>query len=127
MQKAVGFMDVVEVLKALSDETRIRILNLLYKDTLCVCDLEEVLKISQSNASRHITKLKTVRLVIGEKQAQWVYYRVDEQALEKYSFVKELLVEELDKSPQCQKDFGRLKKYRERGGGCERIVKIEDE
>jgi ArsR family transcriptional regulator len=120
-------MDVVEVLKALADETRIRILNLLHQETLCVCELEEILKISQSNASRHITKLKTVRLIIGEKHAQWVYYRVDEKTLEQYSFVKELLIEELDKSPKCQQDIGRLKKYRECGGSCERSVKIEDD
>ncbi|GMB00971.1 metalloregulator ArsR/SmtB family transcription factor [Pelosinus sp. IPA-1] len=117
-------MDIVEVLKALADETRIRILNILYKETLCVCDLEEILQISQSNASRHLTKLKNARLIIGEKQAQWVYYQVDEKILEKYSFLKELLAKELDKSPQCQKDLARLKKYRECGGSCERTVKI---
>ena len=120
-------MDVVEVLKALADETRIRILNVLYKETLCVCDLEEILKLSQSNASRHLTKLKNARLIIGEKQAQWVYYRVDKKILTKYSFVNELLAKELDKSPQCQKDFGRLKKYREGGGSCEKAVKIVDD
>jgi len=119
-------MDIVEVLKALADETRIRIFHLLHKETLCVCELEEILKISQSNASRHITKLKNVRLITGEKQAQWVYYQVDERILEKYPFLKALLENELDNSTQCQKDFGRLKKYRESGGSCERIVKIED-
>ncbi|MBP2627596.1 MAG: aseR 2 [Firmicutes bacterium] len=120
-------MDIIEVLKALADETRVRILNVLYKETLCVCDLEEILKISQSNASRHLAKLRNARLIISEKQAQWVYYRVDEKILERYSFLKELLAKELDKSPQCQKDFRRLKKYRDCGGSCERIVKIDDE
>lgn len=120
-------MDIVEIFKALADETRTRILNLLYRETLCVCDLEEILKLSQSNASRHLTKLKNARLIIGEKQAQWVYYQVDEKIIEKYSFVKELLAKELDKSPQCQKDLARLRKYRELGGSCEHTVKIGDE
>lgn len=120
-------MDIVEVLKALADETRIRILYLLSQETLCVCELEEILKISQSNASRHITKLKNVKLITGEKQAQWVYYHVDEKIFEKYSFLKELLAEELNKSQQCQKDFGRLKKYKESGGNCEQIVKMDEE
>jgi len=119
-------MDIVEVLKALADETRIRILYLLHKETLCVCELEEILKISQSNASRHITRLKNVRLITGEKQAQWVYYQVDEKILVKYSFVQALLTNELANSNQCQKDLGRLKKYRDSGGSCERIVKIKD-
>jgi len=119
-------MDIVEVLKALADETRMRILHLLHKETLCVCELVEVLKISQSNASRHITKLKNVRLITGEKQAQWVYYRVDDKTLEKYFFLQELLTNELAKSTQCQKDLSRLRKFREFGGSCERAVKLED-
>lgn len=120
-------MDIVEILKALADATRVRIINLLHCETLCVCDLEEILKISQSNASRHVTKLKNAKLITGEKQAQWIYYRVDEKMLERYSFLKELLSQELAKHTQCQKDMARLKKYRERGGSCEHVVKIEDE
>lgn len=120
-------MDIVGVLKALADETRIRILNLLYKETLCVCDIEEVLKISQSNASRHLTKLKNAKLITSEKKAQWVYYRVNEKIIKMYSFVGELLEQELGKNPQYQKDLARLKKYRECGGSCERTVKIDDE
>ncbi|MDF2572786.1 MAG: transcriptional regulator, ArsR family [Sporomusa sp.] len=120
-------MDIVEILKALADETRIRILNLLYKETLCVCDLEEILKLSQSNASRHITKLKNSKLIVGTKQAQWIYYRVDEKILDKYAFLKELLSKELENDPRCQKDMVRLKRYRELGGSCELTVKIGDD
>lgn len=120
-------MDIVEILKALADETRVRILNLLYSETLCVCDLEEILKLSQSNASRHVTKLKNAKLLISEKKAQWIYYRVDVKARERYPFLNELLSKELANDPQCQKDMVRLKKYRECGGDCEHVVKIEDD
>jgi ArsR family transcriptional regulator len=119
-------VDIVEIIKALADETRIRIMNLLYRDTFCVCDLEEILKLTQSNASRHITKLKQAKLIVGKKQAQWIYYRVDEKKLEQYAFIKELL-KELDNDPQCQKDLIRLKKYRDLGGSCEYSVKITDD
>lgn len=120
-------MDIVDILKALADETRIRILNLLYKQTLCVCDLEEILKLNQSNASRHITKLKNAKLITGQKQAQWIYYHVNKRILEEYTFVKELLTKEMEKDPQCQKDVVRLKKYKELGGSCELAVKIVDD
>ena len=120
-------MDIVEILKALADETRIRILNLLYREKLCVCDLEEILKLNQSNASRHITKLKQVKLIVGEKQAQWIYYRVNEKILEQYSFVRELLSKEMENDLQRQKDLVRLKRYRELGGCCELTVKIVDD
>ena len=64
----------VDVLKALSDETRLRILNLLYESELCVCDIMEILKISQAKASRHLIYLKNAGLVKDRKQAQWAYY-----------------------------------------------------
>lgn len=120
-------MDIVEILKALGDETRVRILNLLRKETLCVCDIEEILKISQSNASRHLAKLKIAKIITGEKKAQWVYYRVDEKIFGSYSFVNELLGKDLDRNSQCKKDLMRLKKYRELGGSCDQIVKIVDD
>jgi ArsR family transcriptional regulator, arsenate/arsenite/antimonite-responsive transcriptional repressor len=115
-------MDIMEILKALADETRIRILHLLHKDVLCVCDLEAILKLSQSNASRHLTKLKTARLITSDKQAQWVYYRLDEKTLRQYSFVRELLQQDLAGQVQCQNDLARLKMYREQGGNCDHSV-----
>lgn len=119
-------MEIVEIVKALSDATRLRILNLLNRETLCVCDLEAVLQISQSNASRHLTKLRQARLISSEKQAQWVYYRLDEACMAKYFFVRELLDRELVKEPACKADTDRLKIYRAMGGCCDRIVIIPD-
>ena len=120
-------MHVVEIVKALGDVTRLRMLNLFQQETLCVCDLEAVLHISQSNASRHLAKLRQAGLITGEKQAQWVYYRLDEASLARYPFVRELLTGGLAKEPVCQKDAARLKKYRELGGGCEQAVCLTDE
>jgi len=67
-------MELVEVLKALADPNRLRILNLLEDRTLCVCDLEEVLKLNQSNLSRHLAKLKQAGLVSARKQGLFIYY-----------------------------------------------------
>ena len=112
-------------MKALGDETRLRMLYLLYKETLCVCDLETVLQINQSNASRHLTKLKIARLVTGEKQAQWVYYRGNEEILNSCAFLADLLTKDLEHWPQSKKDLARLKKYRECGGNCDHQVMID--
>lgn len=62
------------MLKSLSDETRLRIINLLFDGELCVCDIMEVLQITQTKASRHLIYLKNAGLVNDRKQAQWVYY-----------------------------------------------------
>jgi len=67
-------MDVSDVMKALADPNRIRILNLLHDQTLCVCDLEAVLALNQSNLSRHLSKLKHAGLVRSEKKALFTYY-----------------------------------------------------
>jgi ArsR family transcriptional regulator len=67
-------LNVQTVLKALSDETRLRILNLLYEQELCVCDIMETLQISQTKASRHLGYMKNAGLLNDRKQAQWVHY-----------------------------------------------------
>lgn len=76
--------NIVDVLKALSDETRLRIMNLLYTKDLCVCDIVETLGITQTKASRHLKYLKNSGLVEDRKQAQWVYYSAVRSANNKF-------------------------------------------
>jgi len=61
-------MEIIEVLKALAHENRIRILNILAESELCVCELENIMQITQSNASRHLAELKQVNLINGRKK-----------------------------------------------------------
>ncbi len=66
--------------KALGDETRLRIVNLLgHYGQLCVCDIEQTLRISQSKASRHLGHLKHVGIVEDERDATWIYYRLSSE------------------------------------------------
>ena len=81
-------MEIVEILKALGDETRVRTLHLIQEKPLCVCEIQEILGISQSNTSRHLIKLKHAKLIRGDKKAQWVYYSLDSHTFEKYPFWK---------------------------------------
>jgi ArsR family transcriptional regulator, arsenate/arsenite/antimonite-responsive transcriptional repressor len=67
---------IADILKSLSDETRLRIINLLYVKELCVCDIIETLNITQTKASRHLQYLKNAGLVKDRKHAQWVYYSI---------------------------------------------------
>lgn len=48
----------LDILKALADETRLRILSQVLRGEMCVCEIEECLGLTQSNASRHLTTLK---------------------------------------------------------------------
>ena len=120
-------MDILAVLKALSDETRIRIVNVLRKDVLCVCDLEKILNISQSNASRHLAVLRRARLVTSEKKAQWVYFSLDQSLIDTHPFLKEILDNELEPVAIFRADLDRWKRYREMGGDCLHDVNLEGE
>lgn len=62
------------VFRAFADHTRLRILHLLTKGELCVCDLTEVLGAPQSKVSRHLGYLKRAGLVKDRKQGQWRHY-----------------------------------------------------
>ncbi len=82
-----------DVLKALSDETRLRILNLLYERELCVCDVMKILQISQAKASRHMIYLKNAGLAKDRKYAQWAYYSVHKN--ERLKFIDSLVYDNL--------------------------------
>jgi len=99
----------VDVLKALSDETRLRIVNLLYQQELCVCDIMETLKISQAKASRHLIYLKNAGLVKDRKHAQWVYYSLIKDPGLK--FIDSLVYENLKSIPLYQHDVGNLSQW----------------
>ena len=64
----------VDLFKALSDETRLRIVLLLSEKELCVCQIEAALVLSQVKVSRHLTILKYAGLVRCRKEGTWVYY-----------------------------------------------------
>lgn len=114
-------MDIVQILKALGDENRIRILNLLKGGELCVCEIEHILGITQSNASRHLNKLNILGIVICERKAQWVYYKLNKEILEQFPFIEELLNNEFNKIDICTHDIENLIVYKKSGITCENL------
>ena len=68
--------DLERVFKGLSDQNRLRILNLLIHGELCVCDIQFVLDSSQPNVSRHLTYLKNSGLVLDRREGARIYYRL---------------------------------------------------
>ena len=71
---------VSRLLKALADETRLRIVALLSHGELCVCHVQEALGLSQSNVSRHLAVLRAAGVVEDRRDGTWVYYRLVTQA-----------------------------------------------
>jgi ArsR family transcriptional regulator len=70
------------VLKALADPTRLKLLKLILAEELCVCELQELLQISQPAVSQHMAKLKTAGLVTERRAGMWTYYRGDADRLQ---------------------------------------------
>ena len=112
-------MELIDIIKALAHENRLRILNLLRKQSLCVCELRNIMNINQSNASRHLLKLKNAGLIENQKEAQWVYYQLNQKQIAKHSFIKELLDNEFDEHKLFLRDLYNLQLYKESKLSCE--------
>lgn len=111
----------IDQLKALADENRMRIVNLLLNEELCVCELETILDMSQSNTSRHLTKLKHASIISSSKDAQWVHYKVSKDFRLNHGEMVNYLKEMLSKEEPYVTDFNKLRKYNELGLSCKDI------
>ena len=71
-----------KIFKALSEEPRVRILNLLkYHGELCNSDLEQILDYTQTKTSRHMSYLKNAGIVNFRKYDQWIFYFIQDEVL----------------------------------------------
>jgi ArsR family transcriptional regulator len=90
---------------ALADRTRLRLLNILGKDEVCVCFFAEVIGTNQPKISRHLAYLKRAELVSNRRDGKWIHYRViepkNERAKEVFAGVREMLKE--DKEMQADR------------------------
>lgn len=72
----------VELFHALSDETRVEIVEMLGSGERCVCDLTDALDAAQSRLSFHLKVLKDAGIVRDRKDGRWVHYELDREAFE---------------------------------------------
>ena len=88
--------DLMNIFKALSEETRLRILKLLEHGELCVCDIVSALDLIQPKVSFHLNVLKEAGLLKDRKQGRWTHYRLNETDF----FRRFLLLSVLEKIPE---------------------------
>ena len=86
MGKSRGF-DAVLFFKALADRTRLRLINLMGGDEVCVCFFVEVLGASQPKISRHLAYLRRAGLVEARRDGKWMHYRLAEPPDERAALV----------------------------------------
>ena len=73
--------ELVTIFKALSDETRLRIIKLLEQGELCVCDIVAALDMVQPKVSFHLSALKESGFIKDRKQGKWIHYSLNEKDL----------------------------------------------
>ncbi len=67
----------MKIFKALSDKNRVRILLMLTRKQLCVCEIQDILKVTVSTVSKHLSILKDVGFILDEKDGKWVNYKLN--------------------------------------------------
>ena len=102
--------ELMDVVKALADEHRVRALMALQDRELCVCQIIELLALAPSTVSKHMTVLKQARLVESRKEGRWMHYRL--AASEATPEAREALAwlrSRLERNPVIREDSKRLR------------------
>ncbi|MFQ6070716.1 MAG: ArsR/SmtB family transcription factor [Candidatus Aminicenantales bacterium] len=103
--------EAIEIFKALSDPTRLRILMLLLRQDLCVGELIFILKMEQSRISHQLRFLKSAGLVEDTRDGRWIIYSIPERIKKTLSAIfEEFLGGDLKKSPEIKKDLRNLER-----------------
>jgi len=96
--------------RALADRTRLRLLNLLQGDEVCVCFFVEILKTNQPKISRHLAYLRRAGIVGARREGQWMHYRIVEPEDADAARVLKDVMSWLANDKEMQRDRERLLK-----------------
>ena len=111
--------ELIKAMKALSDETRLRIMKVLLERECCVCEVMQALDISQTRASRNLGILQNAGFLTARRDRFWTVYAVDWQAANRYpALLAKLLKEFPISSESLETDKERLKHAQRTGPGC---------
>lgn len=105
----------LKVFDALSDATRMRVVLLLLARDLCVCELEFVLKMSQSRISHQLRILREAGLVADRREGQWMIYSVPSPMKGKLRRILDALGPQPDREAEAAADLANLRVCLRRG------------
>jgi ArsR family transcriptional regulator len=110
MSKKAGLVDKELFFKALADRTRLRLLNLMRTDEVCVCFFVEILKTNQPKISRHLAYLRRAGIVGARREGPWMHYRIVPPADTEAAQVLKEVMSWLANDQEMQRDRDRLVK-----------------
>ena len=96
--------------RALADHTRLRLLNLMRGDEVCVCFFTEILETHQPKISRHLAYLRRAGIVSARREGQWMHYRVIEPENADAARVLKNVMSWLAHDKQMQREREKLEK-----------------
>ncbi len=111
--------EITKLLKVLADESRLRVLNLLHERECCVCEVMQVMNISQSKASRILSALYDAGLLTLRREGRWALYSIDTVGIKDYvSNILTGITQSLKDNPVSAQDRERLRKAERIGPDC---------
>lgn len=102
--------ETLNIMKALSDENRIRALMMLTGGELCVCQIIEMLGLAPSTVSKHISILRQAGLVETRKEGRWVYYRLADREAQTVHEILDWLKKHLKNDKRILDDVKQLRR-----------------
>jgi ArsR family transcriptional regulator len=111
MGKTERKFDMEKFFVALSDRTRLRLLNLMGDDEVCVCFFVEVLEESQPKISRHLAYLRRAGIVSARRDGKWMHYRISRPADPHADLILKDVLRWLKDDKEMQSDLAKLVKF----------------
>ncbi|MCF8061211.1 MAG: metalloregulator ArsR/SmtB family transcription factor [Deltaproteobacteria bacterium] len=115
--------DFIRVMKALAEPSRVKIVKMLQRKSMCVCELQDALGIAQSSVSKHLKILEDAGVVDHEKDGLWVnYYLADGTRSPYASTLLGNLRHWLEEDPEVRELVERLPGIRREDICCKRVA-----
>ena len=104
--------EITQLLSAVADPIRLRLLRLLHRQELCVCELMEAVQLPQYKVSRHLRQMRQVGLVVARRSGRWMHYRISGAAMRSplHQDLLKVLDVHLRDLPDAKRDDARLTK-----------------
>jgi len=108
---------ILEILKILSDETRLKIVSLLAENELCVCELMEALRMSQSRISNHLRILRNTGIIEAKREGKWIFYSLARGTMDKVLWeIVQVIVNRIDEEEYLTREKILIKRLISRRG-----------
>lgn len=116
-----------KIFKAIGDFSRIRIINLLLEERLCVSELSNIMQMSISAISRHLSRLNLVGIIDDNQEAQWVYYEISNDFAEKNQELLDYVKKVSARDSTMMDDVIRMRRYKQSAFCCRDLTACKSE